>query len=105
MIEDSKSVFITHPYYAVNNPTNNLRIYKKAKNSNKWTYIQCKTKEEYRNRLKEYVGGFSSGGMLGRTVVWLRFPRYQCYGGIFSACWLFAFFGETSIQVLTPFLS
>lgn len=58
MIEDSKSVFISHPYYAVNNPTNNLRIYKKAKNSDKWTYIQCKTKEEYRNKLKEYVGGF-----------------------------------------------
>lgn len=31
MFEDSKVVFITHPYYAVNNPTNNLRIYKKAK--------------------------------------------------------------------------
>ena len=46
MIENSKSVFITHPYYAVNNPTNNLRIYKKDKNSNKWTYIQCNTKEE-----------------------------------------------------------
>ena len=26
---DSKVVFITHPYYAVNNPDNNLRIYKK----------------------------------------------------------------------------
>ena len=26
MFEDSKVVFITHPYYAVNNPTNNLRI-------------------------------------------------------------------------------
>lgn len=58
MLDDSKTIFITHPYYAVNNPTNNLRIYKKAKNSNKWTYIQCKTKEEYRRKLKEYVGGF-----------------------------------------------
>lgn len=26
---DSKVVFIDHPYYAVNNPSNNLRIYKK----------------------------------------------------------------------------
>ena len=58
MIEDSKVVFITHPYYAVNNPTNNLRIYKKAKNSNKWRYIQCKTKEEYRTKLNEYITGF-----------------------------------------------
>ena len=44
MIEDSKVIFITHPYYAVNNPSNNLRLYMKAKNSNKWRYIQCKTK-------------------------------------------------------------
>ena len=28
---DSKVVFIDHPYYAVNNPSNNLRIYKKIK--------------------------------------------------------------------------
>ena len=47
MFEDSKVVFITHPYYAVNNPTNNVRIYKKAKNSDNWRYIQCKSKEEY----------------------------------------------------------
>ena len=52
MFEDSKVVFITHPYYAVNNPTNNLRIYKKAKNSDNWRYIQCKSKEEYRTKLK-----------------------------------------------------
>ena len=25
---DSKVVFIDHPYYAVNNPSNNLKIYK-----------------------------------------------------------------------------
>ena len=30
---DSKVVFIDHPYYAVNNPSNNLRIYKKNKNN------------------------------------------------------------------------
>ena len=50
MIEDSKTIFITHPYYAVNNPTNNLRIYKRAKNSDRWYYIQCKNKEEYRSK-------------------------------------------------------
>ena len=58
MFEDSKVVFITHPYYAVNNPTNNLRIYKKAKNSDNWRYIQCKSKEEYRTKLNEYITGF-----------------------------------------------
>lgn len=58
MSEDSKLVFITHPYFAVNNPTNNLRVYKKAKNSNHWTYIQCKNKQEYRKRVREYIGGF-----------------------------------------------
>ena len=58
MIDDSKLVFITHPYFAVNNPTNNLRLYKKAKNSERWTVIQCKSKEEYRRKVKEYVIGF-----------------------------------------------
>ena len=58
MIEDSKTVFITHPYYAVSNPTNNLRIYKRAKNSDRWYYIQCKNKEEYRKKIKEYILGF-----------------------------------------------
>ena len=58
MIEDSKVIFITHPYYAVNNPSNNLRLYMKAKNSNKWRYIQCKTKEEYKKRLNDYIAGF-----------------------------------------------
>lgn len=58
MIEDSKIVFITHPYYAVNNPTNNFRIYKKRKRSDKWYYIQCKNKEDYRKQIKEYIGGF-----------------------------------------------
>ena len=58
MNEDSKVIFISHPYYAVNNPSNNLRIYKKAKNSNQWTYIQCKDKEEYRTKIREYILGF-----------------------------------------------
>jgi len=58
MIDDSKLVFITHPYYAVNNPSNNLKIYTKKKNSNKWTIIQCKTKNEYRKKIKEYALGF-----------------------------------------------
>ena len=58
MIEDSKVIFITHPYYAVNNPSNNLRLYMKAKNSNKWRYIQCKNKEEYRKKLNDYITGF-----------------------------------------------
>ncbi|MDO5557800.1 MAG: hypothetical protein Q4G05_06165, partial [Clostridia bacterium] len=61
-MEDSKVVFITHPYYAVNNPTNNFRIYKKAKNSNHWSYIQCKNKNEYRQKIKEYIGGFFDYG-------------------------------------------
>lgn len=55
---DSKVVFISHPYYGVNNPDNNLRIYKKAKNSDKWYYIQCKDKNEYRAELKKYILGF-----------------------------------------------
>ena len=58
MIDDSKLVFITHPYYAVNNPTNNLKIYKKAKNSDHWTVIKCKDKNDYRRKIKEYVIGF-----------------------------------------------
>ena len=62
MLEDSKTIFITHPYYAVNNPINNYRIYFKAKNSEKWTYIQCKSKEEYRDKVKEYIIGFFDYG-------------------------------------------
>lgn len=62
MFEDSKTVFITHPYYAVNNPINNYRIYFKAKNADKWTYIQCKSKEEYRDKVKEYIIGFFDYG-------------------------------------------
>ena len=62
MYEDSKLVFLTQPYYAVNNPTNNLRIYKKVKNSDRWTYIQCKSREEYRRKIKEYIIGFFDYG-------------------------------------------
>ena len=58
MIENSKVVFITHPYFAVNNPTNNLRIYFKKAHSDKWHYIQCNSKEEYRHKIKEYILGF-----------------------------------------------
>ena len=31
---------------------------KKAKNSNHWTVIRYRTKEEYRTKIKEYIGGF-----------------------------------------------
>lgn len=62
MFENSKTIFITHPYFAVNNPTNNYRIYFKAKNSNHWTYIQCHSKEEYRRKIKEYIIGFFDYG-------------------------------------------
>lgn len=55
---DSKVVFITHPYYAINNPDNNLRIYKKNRKTDKWYYIQCKDKKEYSKELKKYVLGF-----------------------------------------------
>lgn len=58
MIEDSKVVFITHPYYAINNPSNNFKLYKKTKNSDKWTVINCKNKEDYSRKVKEYVIGF-----------------------------------------------
>lgn len=54
---DSKIIFINHPYYAVNNPSNNLRIYKKNK-SDEWYYIQCKNKNHYRKELKKYICGF-----------------------------------------------
>lgn len=54
---DSKVVFIDHPYYAVNNPSNNLRIYKKNKND-EWYYIQCKDIEHYRKEIKKYILGF-----------------------------------------------
>ena len=55
---DSKVVFITHPYYAVNNPDNNLRIYMKNRKTDKWYYIQCKDKEDYSKKLKQYILGF-----------------------------------------------
>lgn len=55
---DSKVVFIAHPYYGVNNPDNNLRIYKKNRKTDKWYYIQCKNKKEYSKELKKYVLGF-----------------------------------------------
>ena len=54
---DSKVVFITHPYYAVNNPNNNYRIYKKNK-KDQWYYIQCKDKNHYRQELTKYICGF-----------------------------------------------
>lgn len=54
---DSKVVFISHPYYAVNNPSNNYRIYKKNK-KDKWYYIQCKDKEHYRKEINKYICGF-----------------------------------------------
>lgn len=54
---DSKVVFIDHPYYAVNNPSNNLRIYKKNKKG-EWYYIQCKDINHYRKELKKYILGF-----------------------------------------------
>lgn len=53
----SKVVFINHPYYAVNHPSNNLKIYKKHKNGN-WYYIKCTDKEQYRHELKKYICGF-----------------------------------------------
>lgn len=55
---DSKVVFISHPYYGINNPDNNLRIYKKNRKTDKWYYIQCKNKKEYSRELKKYVLGF-----------------------------------------------
>ena len=54
---DSKVVFINHPYYAVNNPSNNLRIYKKSKND-EWYYIQCKNINQYRKEIRKYILGF-----------------------------------------------
>lgn len=54
---DSKVVFIDHPYYAVNNPSNNLRIYKTDRKGN-WHYIQCKNIEHYRKEIKKYICGF-----------------------------------------------
>ena len=50
-------IFITHPYYGVNNPNNNFRIYK-TNRSGKWYYVQCKNKEQYRKELKKYICGF-----------------------------------------------
>lgn len=55
---DSKVVFISHPYYGINNPDNNLRIYKKNRKTDKWYFIQCKNKKEYSKELKKYVLGF-----------------------------------------------
>ncbi len=55
---DSKVVFITHHYYGINNPDNNLRIYKKNRKTDKWYFIQCKDKKEYSRELKKYVLGF-----------------------------------------------
>lgn len=57
MEKNSKIVFITHPYYAVNNPNNNLRIYKKDK-KDRWYYIQCKDINDYRKKIREYICGF-----------------------------------------------
>ena len=54
---ESKVVFINHPYYSVNNPSNNLKIYKKHKNGD-WYYIKCKDKNHYRKELKKYICGF-----------------------------------------------
>ena len=54
---DSKVIFIDHPYYAVKNPSNNLRIYKRHKRGD-WYYIQCKDKEHYRKEIKKYICGF-----------------------------------------------
>ena len=51
---DSKVIFIDHPYYAVKNPSNNLRIYKRHKRGD-WYYIQCKDKEHYRKEIKKYM--------------------------------------------------
>lgn len=55
---DSKVVFIAHPYFGVNNPDNNLKIYKKNRKTDKWYVIQCKDKNHYRKELKKYVLGF-----------------------------------------------
>lgn len=54
---DSKVIFIDHPFYAVKNPSNNLRIYKRHKRGD-WYYIQCKDKEHYRKEIKKYICGF-----------------------------------------------
>lgn len=54
---DSKVIFIDHPYYAINNPSNNLRIYKKNK-KDEWYYIRCKDLKQYRKELKKYICGF-----------------------------------------------
>ena len=54
---DSKVVFIDMPYYAVNNPLNDLRIYKRIKNG-KTRYVQCKDKEHYKQELTKYICGF-----------------------------------------------
>lgn len=53
-----KIVFIAHPYYAVNNPKNNYRIYLKNRKTDKWYYIKCKDKNDYSKKVKEYVCGF-----------------------------------------------
>lgn len=57
-MEKSKIIFIEHPYFAVNNKDNNLKIYKKNRKTDKWYYIQCKDKEHYRKEVKKYVLGF-----------------------------------------------
>ena len=54
---DSKVIFIDHPYYAVNNPSNNLKIYK-TNRKGEWHYIKCKNLEHYRKEIKKYICGF-----------------------------------------------
>ncbi len=55
---NSKIVFIEHPYFAVNNPDNNLKIYLKNRRTDKWYSINCKNRQEYRKELNKYVLGF-----------------------------------------------
>lgn len=57
-MNNSKVIFITHPYYGINNPSNNYRIYKKSNNAKGWSIINCKNKESYSKKIKEYISGF-----------------------------------------------
>lgn len=68
---DSKVIFIDHPFYAVKNPSNNLRIYKRHKEEIGITF-SAKTKNIIEKKLRNIYVAFMNTAEMRRKL------NHQC---------------------------
>lgn len=58
MSKSPNIIFITHPFYAVNNKDNTYKLYFGKNKNGKDIIVDCKNKEEYQKQIQKYISGF-----------------------------------------------